>query len=828
MIQVGCNFVQKLDCYTQQTVTPQGHPPQTAIQTGSLHLILDRIMVMGCDNAGILGGSCWDSIKSLVTLEGGQHLSIIDSYGINAYCMYGVGPCVDAIGVGGGNPKEAVQDLGFKYVNNFLSAAGENIFWGGAKANDSPHGIEVRRNHFFKPLNWKVDHPSFPGTIPDAFLSKQGTGYTQGQTTCLIDPPISGTSATCSAVVDGSGNLLDILITGVGSGYGLSTNKTGQTGPNRPHYWLTDTSLNPPQTFLTCYNPDQPLNGQLSGWLNSPGSSGSTTTLTWANGDFFIPGLNNSTVTIGGSSYTVGTSGYQNKTTLVVNGQVPSGGNLAFNSNFTGRGDCGAVVAQIPDVKNLGELKAGIGVLWEGNIGENCWSGQSDQDGDCWLLTPKNINNNSPNAQVTDFTMRYNFCRNINHSVQAAMVVATNCPQGAICLPLALTRFAMHDNEFDGMDGTAWAAGTAPVQAGAGGGVSVENAQDQTHATSVFDIEHNTFIGTEPSASSYFANASCMGLFFNMKGASGALLPSITFQNNICAGGVKNVSSLTNGQANCLNETCKDHVSGHSPTEVALRQLEPSDYDNPNSGGNYTTGILNDVAITNAGSCTTAVTGATVSGGGGQDGALGLTGGTSVTKLWIVDVGDGYTGTPSVVFQCGGHACASPADCSTLPTATLVTAGAGLATSTTGCFGYNVMPLQAWPGEIAMVGKPYIGYPTAQISSSNSCSNAGGHNNVIPGGTTPYNVCNGAAGNGPCTWDDVKFVNFLWCGKTQPGFDPPWCQPGEESWTGDLHLTSGSLGHLAGSDGHDIGANIDLVNQYTGIVITNGIAVLPQ
>jgi len=52
----------------------------------------------------------------------------------------------------------AYNSLGpFKIVNNYLEAAGENVMFGGsdpAIANSSPSDIEIRQNHFFKPLSW--------------------------------------------------------------------------------------------------------------------------------------------------------------------------------------------------------------------------------------------------------------------------------------------------------------------------------------------------------------------------------------------------------------------------------------------------------------------------------------------------------------------------------------------------------------------------------------------------------------------------------------------------------------------------------------------------
>src|SRR6266513_2605324 len=55
----------------------------------------------------------------------------------------------------------------FKIVNNYLEGAGENVMFGGADPSIYglvPSDIEIRRNHFAKPLTWKVDHPEYAGT----------------------------------------------------------------------------------------------------------------------------------------------------------------------------------------------------------------------------------------------------------------------------------------------------------------------------------------------------------------------------------------------------------------------------------------------------------------------------------------------------------------------------------------------------------------------------------------------------------------------------------------------------------------------------------------
>ena len=53
----------------------------------------------------------------------------------------------------------------FKIANNELEASGENVMFGGAAraSNNIPSDIEIRGNHFFKPLSWRVGSPSYAG-----------------------------------------------------------------------------------------------------------------------------------------------------------------------------------------------------------------------------------------------------------------------------------------------------------------------------------------------------------------------------------------------------------------------------------------------------------------------------------------------------------------------------------------------------------------------------------------------------------------------------------------------------------------------------------------
>ena len=82
--------------------------------------------------------------------------AVIDSYLSEAHV---VGFDSQAIcGVNGPGP--------FKIVNNYLEGSGENIMFGGADPairDLVPSDIEFRGNYCFKPLSWKIGHPSYAG-----------------------------------------------------------------------------------------------------------------------------------------------------------------------------------------------------------------------------------------------------------------------------------------------------------------------------------------------------------------------------------------------------------------------------------------------------------------------------------------------------------------------------------------------------------------------------------------------------------------------------------------------------------------------------------------
>jgi hypothetical protein len=102
------------------------------------HIILDRVYVHG--HATL-------NLKSCVALNSATS-AVIDSY--LAECH---GKGFDSQAIGGWNGPGP-----FKIVNNYLEGAGENLMFGGGDPsipNLTPSDIEIRRNHFTRPVSWK-------------------------------------------------------------------------------------------------------------------------------------------------------------------------------------------------------------------------------------------------------------------------------------------------------------------------------------------------------------------------------------------------------------------------------------------------------------------------------------------------------------------------------------------------------------------------------------------------------------------------------------------------------------------------------------------------
>ena len=117
-----------------------------------------------------LHGSAQDETKRGVELAGASFVSVVDSSLTDFHCTASSGACTDAAAIAGGQGNPVGP---FKIVNNFLEASGENILFGGAQSATTPSDIEIRQNHFFKPLTWMRGQPGqVSATDGNAFIVK--------------------------------------------------------------------------------------------------------------------------------------------------------------------------------------------------------------------------------------------------------------------------------------------------------------------------------------------------------------------------------------------------------------------------------------------------------------------------------------------------------------------------------------------------------------------------------------------------------------------------------------------------------------------------------
>ena len=116
------------------------------------HIILDRVW---------LAGTPQDESKIGIDLAGITYGALIDSYASDFHCTSIVGVCTDAKVVGGGTGSHPGGP--YKITNNFIEASTEGVLFGGSGGTTTPADIEIRHNHFFKPLTWLPGQPNFVG-----------------------------------------------------------------------------------------------------------------------------------------------------------------------------------------------------------------------------------------------------------------------------------------------------------------------------------------------------------------------------------------------------------------------------------------------------------------------------------------------------------------------------------------------------------------------------------------------------------------------------------------------------------------------------------------
>ena len=181
--------------YTAQIITPNTNPA-IAYQSGTSYVRLVGLEITRTPGAGftnylislgsignisnIIHDRIWchgdeniDETQRCLEVSAASNIAVIDSYLNDFFCM-AVGTCSDSQAVIGGlNNINSTVESGFKFVNNFAEASGENILFGGGGANTVPTDGEVRLNTFFKPRQWNFFDPAYvPGPNGNSYEVK--------------------------------------------------------------------------------------------------------------------------------------------------------------------------------------------------------------------------------------------------------------------------------------------------------------------------------------------------------------------------------------------------------------------------------------------------------------------------------------------------------------------------------------------------------------------------------------------------------------------------------------------------------------------------------
>jgi len=185
-----------------------GNGDEARVEDLPHHVIIERCYIHGDPARGGRRG---------IALNAG-HVGIVDSY-VSDFKAQGQETQAIA-GWNGPGP--------FKIVNNYLEAAGINLLFGGADPkirNLTPSDIEIRRNHFSKPLAWRgeswtvknlLELKNARRVVVAGNLLEHAWGQAQSGTAVLLSPRNQDGKAPWSVVEDIT--FVDNVVRGAASG----------------------------------------------------------------------------------------------------------------------------------------------------------------------------------------------------------------------------------------------------------------------------------------------------------------------------------------------------------------------------------------------------------------------------------------------------------------------------------------------------------------------------------------------------------------------------------------------------------------------------------
>jgi hypothetical protein len=157
----GANYYRLIGLEVTRTAFPGPADSLVLLKGAADHVVFDRLWVHGTAQSETARG---------IGLEG-TNIAIVDSSFTDFHCISITGSCSDAQAIAGGGGSDVMGT--YKIVDNFLEASGENIIFGGGAATLTPGDIEIRQNHFFKPLIWMKGQAGYVGaTNGNPFIVK--------------------------------------------------------------------------------------------------------------------------------------------------------------------------------------------------------------------------------------------------------------------------------------------------------------------------------------------------------------------------------------------------------------------------------------------------------------------------------------------------------------------------------------------------------------------------------------------------------------------------------------------------------------------------------
>jgi hypothetical protein len=325
-----------------------------------------------------------------------------------------------------------------KIVNNELEGAAENVLFGGAYdaiPGIVPSDIEVRNNHFYKPLSWMNGIVPAPGGV-----SAQ---------------PVGGGSLSV-------GTTYYYAVVALGTGDTYTTPGSAQ-------------SSNSQEVSFT------PASGQQSAQVSWNGVTyGDASDTRHADGYAVLR------TTDAPSAST------RNWVQLPYSTTDAGAGSYSFTDNGGGGAQAWAGSPTRWVVKNLFEVKNGQRMLIDGNIFEDNWMG-ADQGGWAVLFTPRVEDDGNGNYMLQNTARDITFTNNVvRHATGGVQIFSEDpgAPQSDLAALQTTARLRFADNLFEDINGSSYGNGAGT----AGTFVDYVQAFPQLSGATDVTFDHNTIL----------------------------------------------------------------------------------------------------------------------------------------------------------------------------------------------------------------------------------------------------------------------------------------------------------------------------------------------